>query len=199
MTRNTNVFVVYDDPSVRNSLRIMLNAAGYTVATLPSAEEFLVTWNIQTEGCIILDVNMPGMDGHALQEELIRRGSHLPVIFLTGLGSIPLSVRAMQAGAITFLTKPVDGKDLLACVKKALDTFKRLKNEIRKSRTVESRLSTLTKREKEVMMLAIQGIGSKNIAERLGISSRTVDNHRDHIIKKTNVANMVELARLVTK
>ena len=199
MTKNSNVFVVDDDPSVRNSLRIMLNAAGYTVATLPSAEEFLVVWNLQTEGCIILDVNMSGMDGHTLQEELLRRGSRLPIIFLTGQGSIPLSVRAMQAGAVTFLTKPVDGKELLACIKKALDASKRLKGQLQKSRAIESRLSTLTKREKEVMMLAIQGVSSRDIAERLGISSRTVDNHRDHIIKKTNTGNMIELAGLIKK
>jgi FixJ family two-component response regulator len=107
MNITSNVFVVDDDAAIRKSLRMMLNVAGCNVTTFSSANEFLAICNPETEGCIILDVNMPGMNGPALQEELNRRGTHLPIIFLTGQGTIPLSVRTLKAGAMDFLTKPV--------------------------------------------------------------------------------------------
>ena len=198
MTSISNVFVVDDDAAVRDSLRLMLKVSGFTVSTFSNAEEFLAVCNPETKGCIILDVNMPGMDGPGLQVELNRRGSRLPIIFLTGQGSIQLSVRTIKAGAMDFLTKPVDGKELLACVKQALDTCTLLQEQAQETQSMAARLATLTEREKEVMMLVVEGLTSKEIAERIGISYRTVENHRARVMNKTGSSNMLELARIAT-
>ena len=199
MINNTNVFVVDDDAAVRDSLRMMLKAAGCTVATFAGADEFLSAYNSETVGCIVLDINMPGMNGSALQEELNRRGSRLPIIFLTGQGSIPLSVRSLKLGAMDFLTKPVDGTELLACVTQALDKCLQLQKQAHESQSRASRLAILTEREREVMMLVIDGLTSKEIAQRLGINFRTVENHRAHVMLKTGSSNLLELARIATE
>lgn len=191
-----NVFVVDDDEAVRDSLSMLLDAAGYTVATFPCADDFLAVCTHDTLGCIILDVNMPGMDGPTLQEELIRRGLQLPVIFLSGQGTIPLTVRTIKAGAIDFLSKPVDGSVLLVRVRDALERCSLLKNQARVSQSAAAQLAMLTEREREVMMLAVDGHTSKEIAARLGISYRTVEIHRAHIMQKTGASNILELARI---
>ena len=195
MTKDiTNVFVVDDDAAVRDSLRMLLRAAGYSVATFPNANEFLSVCNPETEGCIILDVTMPGMDGPALQEELKRRGSLLPIIFLTGHGSIPLSVRTLKAGAVDFMTKPVKGAELMACIEQALKKCALLHEQSHELQSMATLLAKLTEREKEVMMLVIEGLTSKIIAERLGISNRTVEVYRARIMQKTGASNILELA-----
>lgn len=193
-----NVFVVDDDDAVRDSLSMMLEAAGYAVATFPRAADFLAVCNPDTLGCIILDVNMPDMDGPALQEELIRRGLQLPIIFLSGQGTIPLTVRTIKAGAVDFLSKPVDGSVLLTCVNGALERCSLLKNQARVSQSAAAQLAMLTEREREVMMLAVDGHTSKEIAARLGISYRTVEIHRAHVMQKTGASNILELARIAT-
>jgi FixJ family two-component response regulator len=193
MTNTTNVYVVDDDEAVRKSLRMLLKTEGYNVATFSSADEFLTMCNQETSGCIILDVNMPDMDGPALQEELNRRGLLLPIIFLTGQGSIPLTVRALKAGASDFLTKPVDGTELLACVNQALIKCEELKIQAAELQAKALLLATLTEREREIMSLIVAGLANKEIAERLDISSRTVENHRAHIMEKTGASNLREL------
>lgn len=193
MNKINNVYVVDDDEAVRKSLRMLLKTEGYNVATFSGAEEFLTMCNQETEGCIILDVNMPEMDGPTLQEELNRRGLRLPIIFLTGQGSIPITVRALKAGATDFLTKPVDGTELLACVKKALEKCAELKMQAVDTRFKAVRLASLTDREKEIMHLVIAGHANKEIAEKLGISYRTVENHRAHIMVKTGATNLRDL------
>jgi FixJ family two-component response regulator len=193
MTNITNVYVVDDDDAVRKSLRMLLKTEGFNVVTFPSAEEFLTMCNQETTGCIILDVNMPEMDGPALQLELNRRGLLLPIIFLTGQGSIPLTVRVLKAGASDFLTKPVDGSELLSCVKQALVKCAELKIQAAESQLKAVRLATLTDREKEIMSLIIAGHSNKEIAEQLDISPRTVENHRAHIMEKTGAINLREL------
>jgi len=198
MTKIYNVFIVDDDEAVRDSLRMMLKAAGCNVTVFSSADEFLSVCKDNTLGCLILDVNMPGMNGPALQEELNRRGSRLPIIFLTGQGSIPLSVRTLKAGAMDFLTKPVDGTELLNCVKLALDKCVELQEQAFESQFIAKRLAALTGREKEVMTLIIKGLTSKEVAVRLGISFRTVENHRAQVMQKTGASNMLELAHLVS-
>jgi FixJ family two-component response regulator len=198
MTIISNVFVVDDDAAVRSSLRMMLKVAGYSVAAFSSADEFLVTCTPETTGCIILDINMPGMDGHQLQETLNQRGSGLQIIFLTGQGSIPQSVRAIKSGAIDFLTKPVDATVLLARVSEALEQCSRQFKSKNNSHAIESRLADLTEREKEVMQFVVKGQTSKEIAEHLGLSIRTVENHRANIMYKTGASNVIELARLAT-
>lgn len=193
MTNINNVFVVDDDEAVRKSLRMLLKTEGYNVATFSGADEFLTMCNQETTGCIILDVNMPDMDGPALQEELNRRGSRLPIIFLTGQGSIPITVRTLKAGAMDFLTKPVDGTELLACVKRALEKCAELHIQAADSQSKAARMATLTDREKEIMSLVIEGLANKEIAQRLGISFRTVENHRAHLMEKTGASNLSEL------
>jgi FixJ family two-component response regulator len=198
MIKINNVFVVDDDEAVRKSLRMLLKTEGYTVTTFPSAEEFLTICNHDMVGCIILDVNMPDMDGPALQEELNRRGLLLPIVFLTGQGSIPLTVRALKAGAMDFLTKPVDGTALLVSVKQALDKCSELHMQAADSQSKAIRLATLTDREREILLLIVAGHSNKEIAERLGISFRTVENHRAHIMEKTGASNLLELLNLAS-
>ena len=196
MTTISNVFVVDDDAAVRNSLRMMLKVAGYNVAAFSSANEFLVSCNPETKGCIILDINMPGMDGHHLQETLNQRRSGLQIIFLTGQGSIPQSVRAIKSGAIDFLTKPVDVTILLARVREGLEHCSRKLETSNISQATSSRLGDLTEREKEIMQFVVAGQTSKEIAEHLGLSTRTVENHRANLMYKTGSSNVIELARL---
>lgn len=192
------VFIVDDDAVVLDSLRMLLEAAGYAVATFHGAEDFLEICTPDTHGCIILDVNMPDMDGPALQEELNRRGLQLPVIFLSGHGTIPLTVRALKAGAMDFLTKPVKGSDLLARVQEAMHQCSVRQKQAKEVQSVASRLAMLTERENEVLKLAVEGQTSKEIAQRLGISYRTVEIHRAHVMQKTGASNMLELARITT-
>jgi FixJ family two-component response regulator len=196
MSDHTMVFIVDDDAAVRDALAMLLEAAGYPVATFPAASDFLDTCTPSTQGCIILDVDMPEMDGPTLQVELIRRGLQLPVIFLTGKGTIPVTVRAMKAGAIDFLTKPVEGSMLLARVKEALEKGSWQLKRALANQSGSSQLEKLTRREREVMVLAVAGHTSKEIAQRLGISYRTVEIHRAHVMQKTGAANLLELARM---
>jgi len=198
MNNISNVFVVDDDAAVRDSLRMLLKTAGYTAATFASADEFLTICNSEIDGCLILDVNMPDMDGPALQEELNRRRLQLPIIFLTGQGSIPLSVRTLKAGAMDFLTKPVEGRQLLACVAEALNKCAQLRMQKQESRSTAALLENVTSREKEVMLLVIQGLTSKEIAEKLSISYRTVENYRANIKQKTGSKNIIDLARIAS-
>ena len=192
------VFIIDDDAVVLDSLRMQLEAAGYAVATFYGAEDFLEICTPDTDGCIILDVSMPDMDGPALQEELKRRGLNLPIIFLSGHGTIPLTVRTLKAGAMDFLTKPVKGSVLLARVQEAMEQSSILRKQAQASRSVASRLAMLTDREHEVLKLAVAGHTSKEIAQRLGISFRTVEIHRAHVMQKTGASNMLELARITS-
>lgn len=196
MNMEAKVFVVDDDAAVRDSLSMLLEAAGHTTETFPSAADFLDTCTPGTYGCVILDLNMPGMDGLALQEEMVRRGIRIPVIFLSGHGTIPETVRAIKSGAMDFLTKPVDGSQLLARVQDALRECSRLQQRGQVSHSAASRMSTLTDRELEVMVLVVAGRTSKEIADRLAISYRTVEIHRARIMQKTGATNLLELARL---
>jgi FixJ family two-component response regulator len=198
MSDLARVFVVDDDAFVRDSLRMLLEIGGYAVATFPGAEDFLDICTPDTEGCIILDVNMPDMDGPALQVELIHRGLQLPIIFLSGQGTIPLTVRTLKSGAMDFLTKPVQGSVLLARVEEAMKQSAILREQAVTSQIIAARLATLTEREREVMMLAVAGHTSKEIALQLGISFRTVEIHRSHVMQKTGASNMLELARITS-
>lgn len=190
------VYVLDDDSAIRDSLSMMLEASGYAVATFASAGEFLDVCTPGRQGCIILDVDMAGMDGPALQEELLRRNVRLPVIFLSGKGTIPVTVRTIKAGAIDFLTKPVDGSVLLDCVQHALEQCPFLQRQTEDYQSISSRLAKLTEREREVLKLAIAGHTSKEIGQSLGISYRTVEIHRTHVMQKTGASNLLELARM---
>ena len=196
MNEQTKIFIVDDDAGVRDALSMMLDAAGYSVETFHSAADFLGKCTHDIQGCIILDVDMPDIDGPTLQEELTRRCFHLPVIFLSGHGTIPITVRTIKAGAMDFLTKPVEGPVLLAHVHKALEQGEQVKRRIASFQSTALRLEALTEREREVLMLTISGYISKEIAQRLGISYRTVEIHRAHILQKTGASNMLELAHI---
>lgn len=196
MSGNSTVFVVDDDPAVRDSLTLLLEQEGLAVASFDSAESFLSACRVESRGCAIVDIRMTGMDGMHLQTELAQRGIPLPIIFLTGHGDIPLSVRAIKAGAVDFLTKPVTGGALLDSVRVALLESKKLRTQAKTSQTAAERVATLTEREKEVMTLAVEGLPNKEIARRLEISHRTVEIHRARIRHKTGADSLLDLARL---
>ncbi|HMC13120.1 MAG TPA: response regulator [Gallionellaceae bacterium] len=199
MSDRTIIFIVDDDAAVRDALAMLLEAAGYTVASFPGAADFLDAYTPDTRGCIILDVDMPGMDGTMLQEELKRRALRLPIIFLSGQGTIPVTVRAIKAGAMDFLTKPVDGSVLLARVREALKQDSLQQEQAADRQSIAFRLSTLTERQREIMMLTVAGGTSKEIARHLDISYRTVESHRAHILQKTGASNLVELTRIASQ
>jgi FixJ family two-component response regulator len=173
---------------------MLLEAADYAVEAFKCAADFLANFTHPVKGCIILDVDMPDMDGPTLHEKLVRRGLGLPVIFLSGHGTIPITVRTIKAGATDFLTKPVDGSVLLSRVKMAMEKYALLPKQLDSQHSIHARLATLTEREREVLKLAISGHASKEIAKTLAISHRTVEIHRAHILQKTGTSNILELA-----
>ncbi|SDY82558.1 response regulator transcription factor [Nitrosomonas sp. Nm58] len=190
------VFIVDDDPAVRDSLTLLLKQEGISVQTFENAETFLSAYQPDCKGCIILDVRMPGIDGMQLQEKLSHCNCMMPIIFLTGHGDIPMSVRAIKAGAANFLTKPITRAKLLDSIQSAFLENKKLLEANQHNQDAISRLTSLTKREREVMELAIQGYHNKEIASRLGISFRTVEIHRSNIMHKTGAINLLDLARI---
>ncbi|SDH71863.1 response regulator transcription factor [Nitrosomonas sp. Nm132] len=190
------VFIVDDDPAVRDSLTLLLKQEGVSVQTFENAETFLSAYQPDCKGCIILDVRMPGIDGMQLQEKLSHCNCMMPIIFLTGHGDIPMSVRAIKAGATNFLTKPITRAKLLDSIQSAFLENKKLLEANQHNQDAISRLTSLTKREREVMELAIQGYHNKEIASRLGISFRTVEIHRSNIMHKTGAINLLDLARI---
>lgn len=196
MMQEPVVYIVDDDAAVRDSLTLMIEQAGIYVQSFENAKMFLNAYRPDFSGCIIIDVRMPGMDGLQLQEELIWRKITLPVIFLTGHGDIPMSVRAIKGGAIDFLTKPVIREKLLICVRAAFTEAKKRMNDVTSSQEIKSCLAKLTRREREVMLLAVQGHTNKEIAVCLGISHRTVEIHKSKIMQKTGASNLLDLARI---
>jgi FixJ family two-component response regulator len=193
------VHVVDDDAAVRDSLRLLCEIAGLRVACHASGEAFLAAYQPDQPGCLILDVRMERMSGPELHAELNRRGCQLPVIYLTAHGDIPMTVRAMRAGAVDFLTKPVAGAELLDRVRAALqrDLDRRDRLAVLAARC--RRLGSLTPREREIMLLALAGHANKAIAKRLGISHRTVEVHRSRILHKTATGSLLELAQLAAE
>jgi RNA polymerase sigma factor (sigma-70 family) len=196
MSAAPTVFVVDDDAAVRDSLALLLETAGFAVETFDGARSFLDAYAPGRAGCVILDVQMPQVSGPQLQAELNRRAVDVPIIFLTGHGDIPTTVRAMKSGAIDFLTKPVEGTALLERVRAALEKSTQLREQAAAAQALLERLGGLTPREREIMVLAAAGQSNKEIARRLGISHRTVEIHRARVMQKTGAANLVELSRL---
>ncbi|MEN6585499.1 MAG: response regulator [Sulfuricella sp.] len=192
----TSVFIIDDDFVVRDSLTLLLETAGYTVKSFDSAEAFLSACQPDCWGCLVLDLRMPGMKGNELQAELIRRNITLPVIFLTAYGDIPTTVQAMKAGAMDFLTKPVDAALLLQRVREALRLCDQEQDKQEMAQELRERCAGLTRREREVLALAASGMPNKEIASRLGISYRTVELHRSNIYHKTGAQGLLELARI---
>lgn len=190
------IHVVDDDKSLRVATSRLLRAAGYEVAEYASAGEFLLALNGELGGCVLLDVRMPGPSGLDLQAALARKGNRLPIIFLTGHGDIPMSVRAIKAGASDFLTKPVRREELLAAVKSALTLDAAHRSEREKAAALRDRFETLTSREKEVFARATAGQPNKQIADELDLSERTVKAHRAEAMRKLGAGSFAELVHM---
>ncbi|MGD0958809.1 MAG: response regulator [Methylomonas sp.] len=195
MNSVSSIFIVDDDAAVRDSLMFLIKTAGFNVSAYASAEAFLESYIPEQPGCLILDLNMPGMSGPDLQAELVKRNHELPIIFLTGYGDIPATVRAMQAGAFNFLTKPVKPQLLIELIQLAILEDIRQRHSLHKG--VKKGLASLTPREQEIAILLTQGCSNKEIAHQLGISHRTVENHRARVMEKTGAANLIELLRFI--
>jgi two-component system, LuxR family, response regulator FixJ len=189
------VFIVDDDPGIRDSLEMLLRTAGYETQSFASATEFLASNMLNTVGCLIADVQMPEMDGVTLQKELKSRGSPLQVIVMTGHADIPIAVGAMKAGAVDFLEKPFDEPVLLASVAKALDRANADGSHVREARNTAARLALLTERERQVLDLIVAGKANKVIAHELSISPRTVEIHRARVMEKMDAGNLADLVR----
>lgn len=191
------VFIVDDDVSFLRSISRFLKASGFQVAIHNSAAEFLTMLKPGTAGCVVSDLEMPGMDGMALQEQLQKAGSPLPILFLTGQGDIPITVQAMRRGAEDFLTKQAPKEAVIAAVKRALANNEQERAERARLQALRDRFALLTERELEVLRHVIQGKLNKQIAGDLGIHERTVKLHRTHITTKLQVHSVAELTRLV--
>jgi len=190
------VFIVDDDLAVRDSLQLIMETAGLDYQAFDSAEHFLQSYCPDKPGCLLLDVNMPGMNGDELQAELIRRNIHLPIIFLTAYGDIPMTVRTIKAGAVDFLTKPVPRQLLLERIQDALQHASRIQEQVLAEQALCNCLNSLTSRELEILPLVLAGHSNKEVARHVGISYRTVEIHRARILKKTGATSLLELARL---
>jgi len=194
------VCVIDDDPSVRKSLSLLLSSAGFGVRTFSSAREFLnSTPDRQGSCCLVLDVRMPGFTGLELQEELISRNLAVPIIFITGHGDIPMSVRAMKKGAVDFLPKPFDDDQLLDAVNAAVLKAQQDRAEADELNQIRTKLDSLTAREREVFTYLVTGMLNKQIAYALSISERTVKAHRKEVLDKMGVVSIAELVRLTEK
>src|SRR4029077_8167884 len=189
-------FVVDDDAAVRQGLRFMLRAAGYSVEAFPSAHSFLADYDPRRGGCLLLDVRMPEMTGLELQQQLNVRGWRIPVMFITGHGTVPLAIAAMKAGAFDFIEKPLREDALLESIERALQWNDVAYEERLERATLQARAALLTPREREVFELVAAGEPNKVIARNLCISFRTVELHRAHIIEKLQARSLSDLIRM---
>src|SRR5215468_2909799 len=190
------VFVVDDDAAVRQGLRFMLRTAGYSVEAFPSAGSFLEGYDPRWGGCLLLDIRMPSMTGLELQQQLNLRGWRIPVIFITGHGTVSMAIAAMRAGAFDFIEKPLREDALLESIERALHWNDRAYEERLERAGLHARAASLTPREREVFDLAASGEANKAIARSLGISLRTVELHRAHIIEKLQARSVSDLIRM---
>jgi FixJ family two-component response regulator len=190
------VHVVDDDEAVRSSLKLLLKSAGLTALAYASAAEFLAAYEDDQPGCLVLDIRMPGMNGLELQDELNRRGAMIPVIFITGHGDVPMAVEAMQLGAMDFLQKPFRDQDLIDRVRKALALDRGNRAQLEARHAIRSRLAILSPREMQVLRLLTLGKSNKQMAGDLGVSQRTVEIHRAHLMRKMEATSVAQLVRM---
>jgi FixJ family two-component response regulator len=191
------VFVIYDDLSVRESLAELFTSVGLQVATFSSPAEFLRKRSSDAPGCLVLDVRLPGSSGLDFQAELTRADIQLPIIFITGHGDIPMTVRAMKAGAVEFLTKPIRDQDLLDAVQRGLDLDRTRRDQSRSVAELSSRFALLTPREREVVILVSAGLMNKQIAGKLGVAEITIKMHRGNAMRKLQAASLADLMRIL--
>jgi len=193
------VFVVDDDVSVRESLELLIRQLGWQVETFISAHDFLAYPRVSVPGCLILDVQLPGLNGLALQKRIAGERAHLPIIFITGHGDVPMSVEAMKGGAAEFLTKPFDDQVLVDAIQDAIERSRRaleLENELRRLRDC---YSSLTPRERQVMALVVTGLLNKQVGGELGLSEITVKAHRGQVMRKMKARSLADLVNMAAK
>lgn len=193
------VYLVDDDAGVRTALSRMLRLEGYQIAAFESAEAFLAAQEARAPGCVVLDVSMPGLDGLALQRELRARADELPVVFLTGYGDIPMTVDAMRAGAVDFLTKPVESARLLAAVRAGLERQATQQRDREQDARIRERHARLTPRERDVLALLVTGKLNKQVAAELGLALQTVKFHRAKIMERMQAATTAELMHMLAR
>ncbi len=190
------VFVVDDDDSVRVAMERLIRSVGVKVETFETAKQFLSRKPHKGPCCLVLDVRMPELGGFELQEELAKSGLTLPIIFVTGHGTIPMSVRAMKAGAVDFLEKPFEDQALLDLIKHSLECDKKSKKENTQKHAIHKRFKTLSPREQQVMALVVAGKANKEIATELGVGESTVKAHRGHAMEKMEAESLADLVRM---
>ena len=193
------VFVVDDDSSIREAIKNLVSLIGLGVETFGTAQEFLRSERPDVPGCVVLDVELPGLSGLDLQRELAAHGIKLPIIFITGYGDIPMSVRAMKAGALEFLTKPFRDQDLLEAIQQALDRDRAARQHSLEIADLRERFDALTSREREVMSLVVAGWLNKQIGFELKISEVTVKIHRGRVMNKMGAQSLAELVRMTER
>jgi FixJ family two-component response regulator len=193
------VFVVDDDPAVRQALDSLIRSVGLRVQSFATAQEFARSPRPEAPACLVLDVRLPGLSGLDLQQELGRAGVELPIVFITGHGDIPMSVRAMKAGAVEFLTKPFRDQDLLDAIQEALKRDREARKRRAEIEGVRRRLDSLTPRERDVLAQVVAGHLNKQIAADLGISEVTVKFHRAQVMQKMQATSVADLVRMAEK
>lgn len=193
------VFVVDDDVSVRESLGGLIRSAGLRVETFASAQRFLAAPRANAPSCLVLDVHLPGLSGLDLQKRMAEGGIDIPIIFITGRGDIPMSVRAMKAGAVEFLTKPFRDHDLLDAIRQAIERDRAARRQQAEMAELRGRYESLTPREREVMGLVVSGLLNKQVAAELGINEGTVKVHRGQVMQKMLAASLADLVRMSEK
>lgn len=196
---NSTVFVVDDDLSIRTALKSLIRSVGLNVETFASCQEFLKFSRQEVPSCLVLDVRLPGMSGLDFQRELINMNVRLPVIFITAHGDIPMSVRAMKAGAVEFLPKPFRDQDLIDAIHLSLERDRIRQNAENEVSELKARLETLTVRERELLPLVISGRPNKQIADTIGTSEVTVKAHRSNVMRKMQAESLADLVRIADR
>jgi len=194
--KQPTVFIVDDDPAIRFAMQALMDSVNIDHEIYASGDEFLQGVDDHRAGCLVLDIRMPGLGGLELQDELIKRGSTLPIIFITGHGDVPMAVDAMQKGAVDFIQKPFRDQDLLDRIREALKTDQERREEQQKHAEVAERLARLTNREREVFDLVVTGKPNKVIAYELGVSQRTVEIHRARVMEKMQARSLADLVKM---
>lgn len=197
MPTDPTVFIVDDDEAVRRSLRRLIASAGMAVEDYATAEEYADRCDPSRPGCLVLDVRMPGMSGLELQKMLQQKGIRIPVIIISGHGDVPKAVQAMKGGAVDFIEKPFKGDVLLDRIHQAIELDGQLRRRQARRAEVQSRLTLLTPREREIMELLATGTPVKQVAYQLGLSRKTVDVHRSHIMMKLQIDSLIDLVRML--
>jgi two-component system, LuxR family, response regulator FixJ len=190
------VYVVDDDEPVRDAIGMLLETVDIPYRTFPNAQAFLQTYDRSAQGCLVLDIRMPGMSGLELQEQLIEANAPIPIVFITGHGDVPMAVEAMKRGAVDFIRKPFRDQELLDCVQEALSRDESRRSANQELEAIRQRVDTLTPREYEVFARVASGQANKVVAIELGISERTVEIHRSQVMHKTRARNLADLVRM---